>query len=691
MAQRHPRDEGRIQPAAFEPLDGKPRRRRLRTGLLFLVLVLVAVVLVLWFLFTARSLILATEPPNASISLSGGVVIPLGDRYLLRPGTYRLEARSEGYRPLERPIRVGEAGSQRLDLRLEKLPGRLEVTADPPGTRVFLDGEEQGTTPLTLASVPAGAHRLAFRHDRYFSAQRTMDIEGRGRTQQLNVALEPAWGTALLTSEPSGARVAIGDRELGRTPLEAQVLASGETLQFSLSGHKDRQLELAVPAGTRVEPPVVELEPADGHVRVASRPAGAAVTVDGEYRGQTPLELALAPGDARRLTLFLEGYERAARSLTVKPGEQRAVEVELEPRLGAVQVTSEPAGAALYVNGERRGSAGDTLRLPARPQRVEAKLSGYAPAEKTVIPDPERRQVVEFRLLTEAQAAWRDTPTQLESAGGQTLLRFRPGATFTMGASRREQGRRANEVSRRVRLERPFYLATAPVTNAQFKRFRAGHSSSHRGGKTLDFHSQPVVAVSWLDAVRYCNWLSEKEGLPPFYNLGEEGVESINPQATGYRLPTEAEWAWAARTTPDGDLRKFAWGDGLPPPPGSVNIADASAAGITAPVLGEYRDDHPVSAPVTRFSANDKGLYGLGHNVSEWVHDHYSIEPTLGGKALVDPLGPDTGELRVIRGASWRHASITELRLAFRDYGLEPRPDLGFRVARYIQPTEGGR
>ncbi len=686
MVQRQSQDERGIQPAAFTPLDGKPRhRRRLRLGLLALGLVLAGVGLVLWFLFTARSLSLATDPPGAEIALSGGVVVRLGDHYLLRPGSYRLVVRSEGYRSVERDIRVDEASSQRLEVSLEKLPGHLEVTAEPDGTRVLLDGRARGTTPLTLESVSAGEHRLEFRHPRYFSEQRTLQVEGMGRTQQVAVQLQPAWGTAALTSEPSGARVVVGERKVGRTPVEAGILASGETLTFSLPGYKDRQLDLAVPAGTRVEPPTVQLEPADGRVQVVSRPAGAAVTVDGEYRGQTPVEMALSPGEDHNLTFFLEGFERARRTLVLEPDEQRRLEVGLKPRLGSLKVTSDPSGAAVYVDGERQGDAGDALRLPARPHRIRVTAPGYAPAEKTVTPDPERRQVVEFRLLTEEEAAWRNTPAKRESAGGQILLRFRPGATFTMGSSRREQGRRANEVPRRVRLERPFYLARAPVTNAQFKRFRSGHSSSHQSGKTLDFPSQPVVEVSWLDAVRYCNWLSEKEDLSVFYNLGEEGVESINPEATGYRLPTEAEWAWAARTEPEGALRKFAWGDDFPPPRGSVNIADASAAGITAPVLADYRDGHAVSAPVTTFPANDKGLHELGHNVSEWVHDYYGIEPTLGNRALVDPLGPDTGELRVIRGASWRHASITELRLSFRDYGLEPRADLGFRIARYIK------
>ncbi|HEY8386053.1 MAG TPA: hypothetical protein VIK82_07530, partial [Porticoccaceae bacterium] len=65
--------------------------------------------------------------------------------------------------------------------------------------------------------------------------------------------------------------------------------------------------------------------------------------------------------------------------------------------------------------------------------------------------------------------------------------------------------------------------------------------------------------------------------------------------------------------------------------------------------------------------------------------DYYGIEATLGTAPDTDTLGPEKGEFRVIRGASWRHGTLTELRLSFRDYGLDPRDDVGFRIARYAR------
>ena len=89
-----------------------------------------------------------------------------------------------------------------------------------------------------------------------------------------------------------------------------------------------------------------------------------------------------------------------------------------------------------------------------------------------------------------------------------------------------------------------------------------------------------------------------------------------------------------------------------------------------------------MSAPAGRFPANALGLTNIGGNVAEWVSDYYRIYSASGSATEKDPLGPTEGGYHVIRGSSWMHASLTELRLTFRDYGNRARPDVGFRIAR---------
>jgi formylglycine-generating enzyme required for sulfatase activity len=78
----------------------------------------------------------------------------------------------------------------------------------------------------------------------------------------------------------------------------------------------------------------------------------------------------------------------------------------------------------------------------------------------------------------------------------------------------------------------------------------------------------------------------------------------------------------------------------------------------------------------------------MGGNVSEWVHDVYTIYTPSPDDIATDPTGPDEGEYHVIRGASWMDDSVTELRLSYRDYGDEARPDVGFRIARSLTVSE---
>jgi len=193
------------------------------------------------------------------------------------------------------------------------------------------------------------------------------------------------------------------------------------------------------------------------------------------------------------------------------------------------------------------------------------------------------------------------------------------------------------------------------------------------------------VNVSWEDAARYCNWLSSREGLPPAYAEVNGHVQAVLPLTTGYRLPSEAEWAYVARKQGRQTELTYPWEGSFPPPAVSGNFADASIADTLANTVPDYNDGYRVAAPVGSFTARPQGFYDLGGNVAEWIHDYYAVYPGEADRLVRDPLGPVSGEHHVVRDSSWRQGTIAELRLSYRDYSRAPRPDLGFRIARYAE------
>lgn len=637
---------------------------------------------IMWFILSATSIHIATDPPESDIAVKGGLLaVPIGQRLLLRPGEYRVRAEHPGYRPAELDVTVTKDSNQRFELRLEKLPGRLQIHTPEPA-RVSVDGQEMGEAPGEFELAP-GTHRVAIAAARYQPFAADVEVEGAGKLQTFTPQLVPNWAVVSVTSEPAGAQVIVGGEPRGATPLTTEILAGNHPLELRLEGFKPWTTDVQIKPGEPLSVGPVKLGLPDGRLALRSEPSGASVSVAGVYRGQTPLELELRPDIAHSIVLAKPGYEASTRQITLAAGERRTLSVPLAGIFGEVTVRAQPADAQVFVNGEPRGAANQTLRLVATSHEIAIRKEGFVEYKTTITPRPGVAQLVQTTLLTPAQAKLAATPSTIRTKADQTL-KLMPTGQFTMGSPRREPGRRANEAQRPVKITRPFYIGTHEVTNGQFRKFRSSHRSGIVGQHTLDLDNQPVVNVTWEDAVQFCNWLSEQEGLKPAYERKGSTYVAVNPMTNGYRLPTDAEWEWAARHQPDGGLRRYPWGEALPVAAQSGNYADSNARLLVQNVIPEYDDGFAVSAPVGKFPPNALGLYDIGGNVAEWVHDYYSVVPTS-NEVAVDPMGPSEGTQHVIRGSSWRSSSVTELRLAARDFGNSRRNDVGFRIARNAQ------
>jgi len=238
---------------------------------------------------------------------------------------------------------------------------------------------------------------------------------------------------------------------------------------------------------------------------------------------------------------------------------------------------------------------------------------------------------------------------------------FVKGGTYWQGSN--EVPYSANERVHRTTVS-SFYISSTEITQAQWQDVMGTNPSKFPG------KDRPVEYVSWFDAVKFCNALSVKEGLIPAYTITKSTVE-WDKSANGYRLPTEAEWEYAARGGQFGAITDE-----------PLKKAPYSGSDTTAASVGWYEANSKKSTkPVAQKAANALGLYDMSGNVWEWCWDWYGAYPK---NDVVNPDGSEnkTGQ-KVLRGGSW-FTPEKLLRATYRYWNVPTFKvnSVGFRIAR---------
>lgn len=253
--------------------------------------------------------------------------------------------------------------------------------------------------------------------------------------------------------------------------------------------------------------------------------------------------------------------------------------------------------------------------------------------------------------LAVAGKIWREPTTGIEFV-------WIPKGCFQMGSPASESGRDSDEHQHLVCIK-GYWLGKYEVTNAQYRQFKLSHDSGQYEGNSFNDDTQPVVDVSWNDAVAFAEWLSKRTGKT-------------------FKLPTEAEWEYAARA---GTKTARYFGDDDAQLCRYANIADRANKVLTgfADSYDGCDDGYKVSAPVGRFAPNSFGLHDMIGNVWEWTSSRF-------GSGYVSPEKraetKDMSRWRVIRGGSWNLKPL-HARAADR-YGRVPEHrtiGIGFRLA----------
>lgn len=338
----------------------------------------------------------------------------------------------------------------------------------------------------------------------------------------------------------------------------------------------------------------------------------------------------------------------------------------------------------LAANPQAAGKAGESLYFNPEDIRLSALpgMASYLELDArrhpgSIISGHLLRQLEDMLRQQAAQGSLLLHPTLFQSLKKEPLPQIKPiapktgkylepdmvliqGGTFEMGDVE-GKGAISEKPVHKVALS-DYYLARTAVTFEEYDLYCEAMGVKKPDDRGWGRGKHPVINVSWFDAVRYCNWLSEQTGLRKVYTIEGETV-TVDWYADGYRLPTEAEWEFAVRGGNLSEGFQYSGSDNLD----EVGWYDNNSGGQTHPV-GEKKP-------------NELGLYDMSGNVWEWCWDWYDAYSAVVQR---DPKGPDKGDNRVLRGGSWDF-SARSCRVSYRNISTpDYRYDfLGFRLAAF--------
>ncbi len=509
--------------------------------------------------------------------------------------------------------------------------------------------------------------------------------------------------TMAINTEPTGAMVLLGDRAK-RSPATFDDLEPRRyKLRVMLPGYDP--VETMVDPQKSTSPPAVRLTRSKGTLEIQSEPAGAQFSLrseDGQVSrdGVAPATLCDLPSGKYTLTAKRDDWEMRE-EIEIQRGETARKTLAFVN--GTVNVTSEPAGAEIFVGGKARGKTPCRIDVPARGQELVARLDGWPNEQQTVVVAAKQENTVHFVFangsvkITSAPSGATvrigdrelgQTPLVVEEVKPGPvkyelqLTGFKP-ASVTGQVEPRQQAFLAARLERSLNPE-PGQAWTnslgmkfvtvgeirMSVWETRVQDYDAFCRATGRRYDPPDFQqapAHPVVKVSWFDATAFCKWLAEKER-----------NEGVLDDRQIYRLPTDLEWSAAAGLpnegggTPearDGKIPNlFPWGKQWPPPEGAGNYGIGSRRSGTV-IVGKSKP-------------NALGIYDLGGNVWEWCLEGY--------KGNSAGPGRDWG---VLRGGSWGTSNRLEMQSSYRNVVDRNERDViyGFRCVLAPQSDDSAR
>ena len=566
------------------------------------------------------------------------------------PGEGRLTLFAEGFVPKHFQISTVKIESKRtyeMVVRAkeeQKIP--VSILSEPSDAEKLLDGTSLGTGD-NFQVVP-GNYLLTVRKQGYKDYTRQIQVDKDNALFKSIVLnrIEPL--EVQISSNPPGAEIYIDNTLQGRTNMGLYIYPGKYHLKIIQSGYLDVVEEIAVSEGN-VNRFSFTLLKNTGVLEFSIFPVEVKLLINKiDYSGKKKLEL--APG-----TYLIEtskpGYYDKSEVVELKRGEVKTVNLELEQKTGRLQVSISPLEANCILSKDGKeilnwAGMKDIRDLPVGSYELSCSYSGYKTQKRSIT--IMENQTLPLKIQMEEGISYSASQHGIEEV-------FVEGGSFRMGDV--WGGGDSDEKPVRSVTLRSFYIAKHEVTQALYKEIMGTNPSYFKGDNL------PVERVTWYNAVEFCNKLSEKVGLQKVYKINGTNV-TADFTKNGYRLPTEAEWEYAARSGGRND-RKWS-GTNTESELGNYAWYDKNSGSKT----------HPVGTK----QPNDLGIYDMSGNVWEWCWDW---KGSYSSSSQTNPTGSSTGSYRVERGGSWSDiAGGCRSAVRYSDTPTGSSYDLGLRLAR---------
>ena len=593
----------------------------------------------------------SVSPVNATIELDGMPLEVDSEGFAEKSmayGTYDYRVSCANYHTEAGKLTVSSQGKVEMNISLKPNFGWIKLEGDEEslGADVYINGERVGQLPFKTKEMKSGTYAVKVAKNMYKGFEEQVTVKD-NETLMLNVHLQPNFGWVKLegATEFHGAHVYVDNERVGQLPLTTSELVSGiYRLKVLKPLYKPFEQQVTV---TDNNTTILQVDLIPNFARVTfTTDTENEVWVDGRQRGKGKCTLDLEFGEYN-VEVKRASHRTVSDVITITDLTERTIQLSSPtPIYGVLDISSSPSRATVFIDGVEKGQTPmilDNVLVGSR--KVTLKKEGYEPYEKDMLLQENADNTLAATLEVEKPKFYNGAKKTYTVNGVSFTMIDVEGGTFTMGATS-EQGSDAGsdeKPTHEVTLSN-YSIGETEVTQELWQAVMGSNPSNFKGDL-----QRPVECVSWNDCQTFINKLNQLTG-------------------ENFRLPTEAEWEYAARGGKESKGYKYSGSNTI----GKVAWFTDNSSSTT----------HAVKTK----QPNELGLYDMSGNVWEWCADWFSNSYYASSPAS-NPTGPSSGSLRVLRGGSW-YLNAWYCRVAYCSHDSPDyrNDDGGFRLSLQFIP-----